>query len=374
MKRLIPSAAAILAAVCALLLFAGAVQSGGLTDRSEPGPVPPAIRLEHDHHAIDGQRGLANIQSTSDFGLTRIVTITVGTTRLPFTPSLNSRWQIDVLSQEPLTASVNLPADASDIIVNPLDGDYGIDYSGPTIHVTNSQGLYYEYHTDQQALRFGNQILISQIYRYNRPLHYVGSLVFTAPYQYVGYSGYAPTQTGATELYWDQALPGPGVQEFQSAIWLIQPDAFPRPDLQIVTATASSQLNRLYVTADIRNNGPITAGAPPYVNLYDRLAPSVPPTGPLDLTDGWCTLTPASMCADGTSDPLPAIPPGETVVYTAEYDLRAINGQHDIYLFVDALGSDQGLNVESAEGNNWTKVGSFAWHGDFIFLPLVLRE
>jgi hypothetical protein len=373
MKRLIPCAAAILAAVCALLLFAGAVQSGGLTDRSQPGTGPIPIQPEHDQHAIGGQGGLAHIQSTPEYSLTRLVTITVGTTSLPFTPSLNSRWQIDLFSQQFLTASINLPSDAGDIIVNLLNGDFGIDPSGPTIYVTNSQGLYYEYHTDQQAVRFGNQILISQVYRFNRSLHYIGTLVFTAPYQYVGYSGYAPTQTGATELYWDQAFPETQLNEFQSAIWLIQPGAFQRPDLQIVTATASNQLNHLYVTADIRNNGPITAGAPAYLNLYDRLAPSVPPTGPLDLTDGWCSLTPVSMCANGTSDPLPAIPPGETVVYTAEYDLRAINGQHDIYLFVDALGSDQGLNVESAEGNNWTKVGSFAWHGDFIFLPLVRR-
>jgi hypothetical protein len=60
------------------------------------------------------------------------------------------------------------------------------------------------------------------------------------------------------------------------------------------------------------------------------------------------------------------------VVFAAEFDLSAINGLHDIYLFVDALGGNQGLNVESAENNNVKLAGSVL-RGDFVFLPLIRR-
>ena len=77
----------------------------------------------------------------------------------------------------------------------------------PTIHYTNSQGMYYEYLTDRHALRFGNQILISQTYKYNRPLHYVETVIFTVdPYRYVGYSGYAPTQVNASRVHLAMSL------------------------------------------------------------------------------------------------------------------------------------------------------------------------
>ena len=71
--------------------------------------------------------------------------------------------------------------------------------------------------------------------------------------------------------------------------------------------------------ASIQNNGGITAGAPAFVNLYDRLAPSVLPTGPLDLAGGWwCALDPVTQCGDSASNRLPAVPPYATVDFTAE--------------------------------------------------------
>jgi hypothetical protein len=91
----------------------------------------------------------------------------VGTSTVPLTPGLNSRWQIDILQQEFFTGTISLPADASDVTATLVNGDFSIDYAGATIYISNSQGLYYEYHTDQQAQRFGNQILISHTHRYN---------------------------------------------------------------------------------------------------------------------------------------------------------------------------------------------------------------
>jgi hypothetical protein len=64
------------------------------------------------------------------------------------------------------------------------------------------------------------------------------------------------------------------------------------------------------------------------------------------------------------------------LIFTAEYDLSAIDGRHDIYLFVDALGDqalNQGLNVESNENNNVFLAGSIFRLGKAVFLPLIRR-
>jgi hypothetical protein len=290
---------------------------------------------------------------------------------VPLTPGLNSHWQIDTLSQPFLTGTIALPSDASTIVVIPVNGEYSIDYSGPTIYLTNSQGLHYEYRTDQQARRFGNQILIAQTYRWNRPLYYVGTVIFTEPYQYVGTAGYVPTQINATQLHWDESFTQTQLNEFKADTWLVDP-RLPRPDLEIVTATVSNQMNHVYVVASIRNNGGFTASAPAYLNLYDRLVPSVPPTLPLDLTNSWCTLSPFSWCGGG-NNPLPAVLPGQIIFFASEYDLPAVNGLHDIYLLVDALGGslNKGLNVESSEDNNVKLAGTVRRWNAFIFLPLI---
>lgn len=379
MKRSISFTTAILAAFLALLLLASTVRSEPLTDRGGPDPLPAVFNPEYIKLFPGFPAGPSAIQSTAQYSLTRIVTVTVDSPTVPLTPGLNSRWQIDILGQQFLTGTISLPSDASAIAVVPFNGEYSIDYLGPTIYISNSQGLYYEYRTAQQALRFGNQILIAQSYSFNRPLHYVGTVIFTDPYHYVGYVGYAPTQTTATQLYWDASFTKTQLNEFKADTWLVDtglPDI--RPDLKIATATLLSQLNHVYVTAGIRNDGPITAWAPVYINLYDRIAASVPPTGPLDLANGWCTLSPFSWCG-GVNNPLPAIPPFQTVIFTAQHDLLAVNGVHDIYLLVDALGAgdvlgdgeDRGLNVESADNNNVKLVGSVMRWSAFVFLPLI---
>jgi len=364
MRRLIQSAAAISAAFLALLLFASAVRSGAPARQA---PAQAAASVE--------QTGPGHIQSAPAYSRTRIVTVTVGTTAAPGSPGLNSRWQIDTLDDKFFTGTITLQSDASAITVTLVNGEYSINFAAPpTIWFTNSQGLYYEYSTNQQARRFGNQILISQTYKYFPSLHYVGTVIFTDPYRYVGYSGYAPAEVDTTRLHWDESFTETKFHEFDAAAWLVDPGAL-RPDLEILDARVMyRRLNHIYVTATIQNAGGITAGAPAFVNLYDRLTDS-PPAGPLDLAGGWCTLDPVTRCGISASNRLPTIPPFQTTDYTAEYDLSAINGQHYLYLFVDALGSSSGvgLNYESAEQNNSIRVGSL-FYKSFTFLPLVQHK
>jgi hypothetical protein len=376
MRRLIHSAAAVLAAFFTLLLFASAVRSGVSADRAGQDPAQAAASFEQARPGFDYRAGSGSIQSALEYSRTRIVTITVGTTTVPESPGLNSRWQIDTRDQKFFTGTIALPPDASAVTVTLVNGEYSIDYARPAILITNSQGLYYEYRTDQQARRFGNQILISQTYKYFPSLHYVGTVIFTDPYRYVGYSGYAPAQINATRLHWDESFAETNLHEFEAAAWLADP-RLTRPDLEIITATLYSQLNHIYVSTGIHNRGPRIAGAPAFVNLYDRLTDS-PPAGPLDLAGGWCTLDPVTKCGGSASNRLPAILPDQTVIFTAEYDLSAIGGRHYIYLYVDALGvsgalgrnDGVGLNYESAEENNSIRAGSLLYRS-FVFLPIV---
>ena len=381
MKHLIFSATAILAAWLGLWLLIGAVQAGPLVNRVEEKSTQAASKINLNRPRAGRAIGPVGLRATSDYSLTRIVTVTVGT---PVPLGLASRWQIDLLSQDVISnSSIRLPSDAYAIIVTMVNGQYSIDYSGPTIYISNSQGLYYEYSTNQQALRYGNQILISQAYAYNRPLHYIATLTFTDPFQYLGYAGYVPAQTTATQLLWDEAFAQSQLNEFSAAVWLVNPAALPRPDLQIISAALQSQFNHVRVSAIIRNNGLMTTGTPAFINLYDRANKPLGllPSGPLDLTDGWCSLTPIAQCGGSL---LPLVPPGQTVIYTADADLTPVNGRHDIYLFVDALGifnalglpipENEGLNYEYNEQNNARYVDSVSRQDVHIFLPLIKRK
>jgi hypothetical protein len=356
MKRLIHSAAAILAAFLTLLLLTGAVHSAPPADRAEMAPARP------------------------NYAYTRLNTITVGSSTNPLTPGLNSRWQFENIDHYVFGVySITLPSDAYEISVTSSTDQYRIE-PGPTIVITGPQPhLYYEYRTNQRALRFGNQILITQAASNNQEYRYLSTLIFTDPYQYVGTSGFAPTETTASTIYWDVVPDKTGVGEearfrFNASTWLADPSFPTKPDLEIIAASLSSQLNQVYVTATIRNSGFIVAPAPAYLNLYDRLSPSVTPTGPLD-SGGWCSSTPLSSCGGGDSNPLPALVPGDAVVFTATFDLTT-TGQHDIYLFVDALGGSQGkgLNVESVESNNSRWAGFLMKWSNSVFLPLIVRN
>jgi hypothetical protein len=345
-----------LVAGVALLLLAGAVYSSPRSNHSRQAPARP------------------------DYTYTRIVTITVYTSTVALTPGLISRWQFRTLDQViSYTFDIPLPSDAYEISVALPITYYRID-PGPTLIITGPQAnLYYEYKTGQRALRFGSQILITQAASNNQPYRYLGTLTFADPYTYVGTSGFAPTATTPGAISWDVVPEVDSDQRyrFNASTWLWDPRLVPpvltRPDLEIFTATVRSQNDHIYVTATIRNNGPMTAWAPPYINLYDRIAPFLPPAGPLDLTDSWCSMIPESSCGISTTNPLSPVLPGQTVIFTAEHDLNPVNGRHDIYLLVDALGGSQGLNVESAENNNVILAATLLRLGEHIFLPLIRR-
>jgi hypothetical protein len=356
MKCLIHSVAAILAAFLALLLLTGAVHSAPSADHAEGMSV-----------------------RSDDYAYTRLTTITVGSSTDPLTSGLNSRWQIQTISHSVFGVyEIPLPDDAYEISVALPADQYRID-PGPTLIITGPQpDLYFEYRTNQRALRLGNQVLITQTSSNNQRYRYRATLTFTNPYQHVGTSGFAPTET-ATTLYWD-VVPELGADaryRFNASTWLVHP-SIPlnsRPDLEIIAASLSSQMDHAYVTATIRNSGFTMTVAPAYLNLYDRPSPSVTPTGPLDLVGGWCSSGPLSSCGGGDRNPLPALVPGDAVVFTATFDLTA-TGQHDIYLFVDALGGSQGqgLNVESVESNNSRRAGSLMKWSNSVFLPLIVRN
>jgi hypothetical protein len=355
MKRLIHSVAAILAAFLAVLLLTGAVHSAPAADHAAMAPARP------------------------DYAYTRLTTITVGSSSDPLTSGLNSRWQFENIDHFVFGVySITLPSDAYEISVTSSTDQYRIE-PGPTIVITGPQPhLYYEYRTNQRALRFGNQILITQTASNNQEYRYLSTLIFTDPYQYVGTSGFVPTET-ATTLSWD-VVPELGADaryRFSASTWLVHPSIplNPRPDLEIVAASLSSQMEHAYVTATIRNSGFTMTVAPAYLNLYDRLSPSVTPTGPLDVVGGWCSAAPQSSCGGDDGNPLPALAPGDAVIFTATFNLTT-PGKHDIYLFVDALGGSlgKGLNVESVESNNSRWAGSLMKWSSFVFLPLIIRN
>src|SRR5262245_57657048 len=165
MKRVIHSVAALVTALFAVLLCASAAQSGELTQRDKPDLASMADNAQHAALMMGNRAGTNPLRATLEYSLTRIATITVGNAvAVPPSAGLSSRWQVECISQQFLSGRFDLPHDASAITVTVINGAYGIDYSGPTIYITSSQGVYYEYHTDQQVQRFGNQFLISQTY------------------------------------------------------------------------------------------------------------------------------------------------------------------------------------------------------------------
>ena len=85
----------------------------------------------------------------------------------------------------------------------------------------------------------------------------------------------------------------PGVfrYRFNASSWLAD-SRLDWPDLTVTSATLTIDqalpVPAALVTVTVLNSGTLATGAPVYLNLYDRLAPAPVPTGPLDLTDGWC--------------------------------------------------------------------------------------
>ena len=355
MKRVIYCSTAIAAAFLTLFVMNGAVRS---TDG--PNPARPW------------------------YGFTRIVTITLESASDPLTPALTSRWQLENINQVVPgdVYRVTLPTDAYSISVKvPTGGVYAIE---PPIVVisTTTPWFYLDYRTNQRALRVGHQILVNQTARNNQEYRYIATLNFSAPYQYIGTSGYTPVSVTASSLHWDnipQPIPAASGDQnpyrFDAATWLgdARLPANDRPDLEILTATLHAlSLNQVRVSAVIHNRGVTTTSAPAYLNLYDYLAPSAPPTNPADATYSWCRLAPFTYCPTSTTNPLPLLEPGASITFTADYTLSVRSGIHDLYFLVDGLGGNLGLNWESDENNNWKLAGSK--FNVSVLLPLVRRD
>ncbi len=312
-------------------------------------------------------------------GFTRVVTITLESAGDPLTTALNSLWQMESIGLATLdhVVRIPLPSDAYSINVKLLSGLYSI-VPGPTVVISSDQLWFYlDYYTDQRALRVGNQILVTQTAINNQEYRYVSTLNFTAPYQYIGTSGYSPISVAASSLHWDnipvEIIGVNNPYRFNSSTWLGDSRLTDKPDLEILTATLQAlSLNQVQVTAVIHNRGVTTTAAPPYLNLYDYLAPSTPPTNPLDVTYSWCSLYPATQCPPNTTNPLPVLEPGASVTFTAAYTFSYRSGTHDLYFLVDGLGGNWGLNWESDENNNGKLAGSK--FNASILLPLVRRD
>jgi hypothetical protein len=312
------------------------------------------------------------------YGFTRIVTITVEPASDPLTPALNSLWQMENINLITDVYKIPLPTDAYNINVKlSVGNNYDIE-PGPTIVFTGSQPWFYvDYRTNQRALRVGNQILITQTAGNTQQFHYLSTLLFAEPYQYIGTSGHSPISITNPSIQWDDIpVSGPDlVHRINISTWLgdTRLTAAAGPDLEILTATLKPlSFSQARISAVIHNRGITTTVAPPYLNLYDYLAPSTPPTNPADATNSWCTLYPTTRCAVGSPDPLPILAAGDTITVWADYTLSFRSGTHDLYFLVDGLGGNLGLNWESDETNNWKLAGSqSSWR---VLLPLILSN
>jgi hypothetical protein len=167
-----------------------------------------------------------------------------------------------------------------------------------------------------------------------------------------------------------------GFHRFESDVWLLDSRVL-TPDLAIITASMSA-INigpiapHIYITTVVQNNGPVDSGAPTYLQVYERVAPSPPPTGPADLDGGWCTfdITPQCPSIGFYRNPIGILPSNTTLTLTSIFTpLRG--GLLDIYVQLDSLGGPIGLTAESDENNNLAYVGSVRLNR--IWLPLIRK-
>jgi hypothetical protein len=161
-------------------------------------------------------------------------------------------------------------------------------------------------------------------------------------------------------------------------MWLVDP-RLAQPDLKITGGSVYARpgASQVYVTATIQNGGAITTGAPAYINIYNRRAPSSPPGDPLDLAGGWCSLDqlarpdcPSFNSTVGITNVLRVIGPGKIITLAADLTPTQ-SGRLDIYMQVDIFGGPEGLNAESDEANNWRNLGQVSVY--HIDLPLIVK-
>jgi uncharacterized repeat protein (TIGR01451 family) len=299
---------------------------------------------------------------------TRIATVTIAS-GAPLTPALSSYWESLTISF-PVGISgtqfipPNIPSDASDVTAFIVNGTYTLAGTIITFNLQwPSSTYYYAYRTNQRVALQGNQYQVNVGASANAPFLYTSTLIFTAPYQFVGYTSTAIATIDTNTLRWGLVVPqnDPPFNRFRSAVWLAD-SRVARPDIEVVTA--SQQLidpgayqPAAHVTAVLRNNGTLDTGAPALIALYDRSAP-IPPAGPLDDVDTWCSTGPDPQCpASATfTNPVPSLAPGETITLTTNYTFTR-GGLRHLYLQADTFGGSAGLNAEFNEANNQIGLG-----------------
>jgi hypothetical protein len=321
--------------------------------------------------------GMQRPSGTPEF--VRIVTITVVPSANPFTSGLITRWQIEELQhEEGAPYDISIPSDAYAVTVTLSNGNnYTITQGRIVIPVAQSQ-YFFEYYTGQRAPRIGNQFGISQSASNNRPYHYIGTVLYPGPdLHYVGYAGFVPTITVGSLHWFTDAIAVPIPNDvryrFASTIWLSDTRIPVNPDLKIVTATLNTLGETGYITAVVKNNGITLTAAPAYIDVYDLVNSASAPTSPLGLSHSlWCTSDPLNPCQVGyPSNPLPSLAPGQEITFTSGFSLPEATGRHDLYVYVDALGGNNGLNSESNENNNAFLAGSVGQF--YAFLPVIQK-
>jgi hypothetical protein len=335
----------------------------------------------------ENDAGIARPQ-TDWLPFTRTVTITIEAGPV-LTPALSSYWQTTITdfstSDEWDQLSFAIPTDATDVTATAAGGTYQVfsdridfSFTAPVVNFS------WNYRTNQKVLLQGNQYRLDQYASINRdrPFFYVSTAFFTSPYQYVGQIGPTPITT-TTSVHWQEFVPlnaSDGRHVFSSSMWLADKRAPDQLDLKITgsSVTAGTRAGTAHVTAAIQNGSLITAGAPVYINLYDRQAPSLQPAGPLDMTGGWCKLDPLMQpdCPTfnstlGITNVLSIIGPLQVITMTADLTLTQ-HGWRDLWIQVDAFGSPTGLNRESNETNNSEYLGQVL-NSYRVYLPAVLK-
>lgn len=313
----------------------------------------------------------------------RIVTITIEPSADPLTTAYTSYWETESFSQVLGSYVIPLPPDATEVDVRLTQGSYVLitDTNAITIQITGEQPwFYFAYRTQLRALRTGHQILIQQSASNNLPYRYQGTVIFSAPQQYVGTLGVLPQTVDDHQARWDIIPPRveiqPGVfrYRFNNTSWWAD-SRLDWPDLAIISTALSinraSLLPEALVTVTLFNSSTITTSAPVYLNLYDRLAPALAPSGPLDLAGGWCgeDVLPACPAAGSFTNPV-TLGPTQLITLNARWPLTR-SGLHEFHLQIDAFGSSIGFNAESNEANNLIRLGEARIAR--LFLPIIRR-
>lgn len=312
----------------------------------------------------------------------RYVTITVdaGT---EYAPSLSSYWATRIISLSVGTGGLvqlyTLPDDSTEITASVTGGTYEI--AGTTITFTLNPGVggyFWGYRTSEKVNRQGAQYRIDQVVNSNAYYRYIGNLFYSSPLQYAGSIGGEVITSTPGVLSWNELVPlntANGFHRFEADAWLFD-SRLPQPDLTVLTASMTTDMGpgvpHIHLTATIQNNGSIESGAPTYLQAYERVSPSVPPTSPIDLDGGLCRIDIIPQCPPlgALPNPIPFIPSETTLTLNGIFTpVRA--GLLDIYLQVDSFGGPLGLTAESDETNNQIYVGSVRL--ERVYLPLVRK-